>query len=90
VIDEAQRANLPIAVMYRDVTDAKKAPAGMATVIADYSDKESLRAAFTGIAVVYLVCSPIPQLVELENNAIDVCVEKGVRQVVLNSALGAA
>lgn len=89
VMDEAQRANLPIAVMYRDAADAKKAPAGMATVIADYSDKESLRAAFTGMDVVYLVCSPIPQLVELENDAIDVCVEQGVRQVVLNSALGA-
>ena len=35
------------------------------------------------------MCSPIPQLVELESNAIDVCVEKGVRHVVLNSALGA-
>jgi uncharacterized protein YbjT (DUF2867 family) len=38
---------------------------------------------------VFLVCSPILHLMELESNAIEVCVEKGVRHVVLNSALGA-
>ncbi len=36
-----------------------------------------------------MVCSPIPQLVELEGNMIDACKEAGVRHVVLNSALGA-
>ena len=75
--------------MYRDAAEAKNAPAGVNTVIADYADKESLRNAFQEIKVVYLVCSPIPQLVELESNAIDVCVEKGVQHVVLNSSLGA-
>jgi uncharacterized protein YbjT (DUF2867 family) len=35
------------------------------------------------------VCSPIPQLVELESNMIDACKESGVNHVVLNSALGA-
>jgi uncharacterized protein YbjT (DUF2867 family) len=39
--------------------------------------------------MVYVVCSPIPQLVELECNAIEACVASGVRHVVLNSALGA-
>jgi hypothetical protein len=38
---------------------------------------------------VYLVCSPIPDLVELESNMIDACVAAGVKQVVLNSAMGA-
>jgi hypothetical protein len=36
-----------------------------------------------------VVCSPIPQLVELESNVLDVCKESGVKHVVLNSALGA-
>ena len=37
----------------------------------------------------YVVCSPIPQLVELESHMLDVCKESGVKHVVLNSALGA-
>jgi uncharacterized protein YbjT (DUF2867 family) len=38
---------------------------------------------------VYLVCSPIPELVQLESNMIDACLAAGVKQVVLNSAMGA-
>jgi uncharacterized protein YbjT (DUF2867 family) len=38
---------------------------------------------------VYLVCSPIPELVQLESNMIDACVAAGVEHVVQNSALGA-
>jgi uncharacterized protein YbjT (DUF2867 family) len=89
VLDEARKAKLPIKAMYRNTEDAAKAPAGVGGVIADYADMDSLRKAFANIDVLYLVCSPIPQLVELESNAIDACVEKRVRHVVLNSALGA-
>jgi uncharacterized protein YbjT (DUF2867 family) len=38
---------------------------------------------------VYLVCSPVRELVELEGNMVDACQAAGVRHVVLNSALGA-
>jgi len=38
---------------------------------------------------VYLVCSPIPDLVQLEGNMIDASVAAGVKHIVLNSALGA-
>jgi uncharacterized protein YbjT (DUF2867 family) len=38
---------------------------------------------------VYLVCSPIPALVQLEGNAIEASEAAGVRRIVLNSALGA-
>jgi len=89
VLEEARKANLPLKAMYRDAQDAKKAPAGVTSVVADYADKQSLRKALENIEAVYLVCSPIPQLVELESNSIDVCVEKRVGHVVLNSALGA-
>jgi len=58
-------------------------------VVADFSDKESMKAALTGVDVVFLVCSPIPALVELECNAIEACQESGVKHMVLNSALGA-
>jgi uncharacterized protein YbjT (DUF2867 family) len=58
-------------------------------VLADYSDKQSLRKALEGVTSAYVVCSPIPQLVELESNMLDACKGAGVKHVVLNSALGA-
>src|SRR5258708_29927713 len=75
--------------MYRGAEDARNAPAGVATVIADFADKASLAKALQGIDTIYLVCSPIPQLVELESNVIQACKQAGVAYVVLNSALGA-
>src|SRR5260370_1121771 len=57
--------------------------------LADFSDKPSLAAALRGVESAYLVCSPIPQLVQLEGNAIEASEAAGVRQIVLNSALGA-
>jgi uncharacterized protein YbjT (DUF2867 family) len=75
--------------MYRTEESGRTAPAGVHTVVADYADKATLRPALAGVEVVFLVCSPIPQLVEYEKNVIDVAVESGVRHIVLNSALGA-
>jgi len=64
--------------------------------VADHSDerrptrhKKSLGRALEGVDAVYLVCSPVRELVELEGNMVDACREAGVRHVVLNSALGA-
>ena len=75
--------------MYRSATEAAKAPAGTSTVVADFSKKDTLPAALEGISSIYLVCSPIPQLIELEWNMIDACVAAGVSHIVLNSAMGA-
>jgi uncharacterized protein YbjT (DUF2867 family) len=75
--------------MYRSKEEAAKAPSGCQAVLADYSDKQSLRNALNGVTSVYVVCSPIPQLVELESNMLDACKEAGVGHVVLNSAMGA-
>ena len=75
--------------MYRSQSEAQKAPAGVATILADFSSKESLAPALAGVDVVFLVCSPIPQLVELESNVIEVSREAGVKHIVLSSALGA-
>jgi uncharacterized protein YbjT (DUF2867 family) len=76
-------------VMYRSAGDAAKAPKGVSTVIADFADKKSLAPALAGVKTVFLVCSPVPDLVALEGNVIDVSKDSGVRHVVLNSALGA-
>jgi uncharacterized protein YbjT (DUF2867 family) len=75
--------------MYRSKEEAIKAPTGCKPILADYADKQSLLKALDGVTSVYVVCSPIPQLVELESNMLDACKESGVKHVVLNSALGA-
>jgi uncharacterized protein YbjT (DUF2867 family) len=89
VLREVLKTNNPLRAMYRSQEDAAKAPANVPAVIADFSDKPSLRRALEGVDTVYLVCSPVRELVELEANMVDACREAGVRRVVLNSALGA-
>jgi uncharacterized protein YbjT (DUF2867 family) len=89
VLAEVARSGAKYRAMYRSAKEAAKAPAGTETVIADFSNKESLTPALRGVESVYLVCSPIPDLVQLEGNVIEACQAAGVRRIVLNSALGA-
>jgi uncharacterized protein YbjT (DUF2867 family) len=89
VLQEALRKESKVRAMYRSKEEAAKAPSGCEAVLADYSDKHSLPKALERVTSVYVVCSPIPQLVELESNVLDACKECGVKHVVLNSALGA-
>jgi uncharacterized protein YbjT (DUF2867 family) len=89
VLAEVARRGDKHRAMYRSKEEAAKAPAGTEAVIADFSDKASLAAALRGVDSVYLVCSPIPDLVKLEGNAIEASEAAGVRRIVLNSALGA-
>jgi uncharacterized protein YbjT (DUF2867 family) len=89
VLLEAIKNESGVRAMFRSKDEAAKAPAGCQTVLADYSDRLSLRKALNGVTSVYVVCSPIPQLVELESNMLNACKESGVKHVVLNSALGA-
>jgi uncharacterized protein YbjT (DUF2867 family) len=89
VLKEVAKTSQPFRVMYRSREDAARVPAGIPAVIADFADKPSLRRALEGVDRVYLVCSPVRELVELESNMVDACRETGVRHVVLNSALGA-
>ncbi len=89
VLQEASRKESKVRAMYRSKEEAAKAPSGSEAVLADYANKQSLRDALDGVTSVYVVCSPIPQLVELESNVLDACKESGVKHVVLNSAMGA-
>ena len=89
VLEEVRKTKQAAKTMYRNAEDAKKAPAGVASALADFADKQSMRKALEGVETVFLVCSPIPQLVELESKAIDACKESGVRHIVLKSAMGA-
>lgn len=89
VLQEIRKTGKPFEAMYRSEQDAKKATSGTASVIADFADRQSLNRALAEVNTLFLVCSPIPQLVELESNVIEASAENGVRHVVLNSALGA-
>lgn len=90
VVSELLSRGIPFRGMYRTYEDADKAPPGVDAVIADFASKENLKPALAGIDSVYLVCSPIPSLVELEGNVIDACRQSAVKHLVLQSALGAA
>jgi uncharacterized protein YbjT (DUF2867 family) len=89
VLNEVARSGAKHKAMYRSPEEAAKAPAGTATVVADFSKKETLTSALRGVERVYLVCSPVPELVQLETNVIESSGAAGVKHIVLNSALGA-
>ena len=89
VLGEVLKTGKPVKALYRSPDDAAKSPGNTQAVIADFADRPSLARALKGVDTVYLVCSPVRELVELEGNMLDACREGGVRHVVLNSALGA-
>ena len=89
VLKEVLKTNRPVKGMYRSPADAAKASVEVGAVIADFADRGSLGRALEGVEAVYLVCSPVRELVELEGNMVDACRAAGMRHVVLNSALGA-
>jgi uncharacterized protein YbjT (DUF2867 family) len=89
VLEEVAKSRAKHRAMYRSAVAATKAPPGTETAIADFAKKDTLVAALRNVDSVYLACSPIPELVELESNMIDACVTAGVKYVVLNSAMGA-
>jgi uncharacterized protein YbjT (DUF2867 family) len=89
VLHDVLKTGSDVRAMVRSKQDSARVPQGATAVIADFSDKASLRRALEGVDTVYLVCSPVRELVELEGNMIDACSEAGVKHIVLNSALGA-
>lgn len=89
VLRSALAIGLPVRAMCRTSADGAKAPAGIETVVADFANPASLSCALTGIQSVFVVCSPVPQLIQLESAMIDACKHAGIRHIVLNSALGA-
>jgi len=89
VLHEVLKSGSDVRAMIRSREDSAKVQRGAAAVIADFADKSSLRRALEGVDIVYLVCSPVRELVQLESNMIDACRDTGVKHVVQNSALGA-
>jgi uncharacterized protein YbjT (DUF2867 family) len=89
VLREVLKSGSGVRAMVRSREDSAKVPQGATAVVADFADTSSLRRALEGVDTVYLVCSPVRELAELESNMIDACREAGVKHIVLNSALGA-
>ena len=89
VLAAVVRRGEKVRAMYRSKKDAANVPSGAEAAIGDFADKASLASPLRGIDSVYLVCSPIPDLVNLESNMIEACEAAGVKRVVLSSALGA-
>ena len=89
VLKEVVKSGKPIRAMYRSKDAAAKVPAGATAAVADFADKQSLLSVLKGVDTVFLVCSPVRELVQLESNVIEACRDAGVRHIVLNSALGA-
>ena len=89
VVDEVRKSGRSFRAMYRSREDAAKAPTDTPVVVADFADASSLQRALEGVDTVFLVCGPVRELVELEGSMLDACRQRGVRRVVLNSALGA-
>jgi uncharacterized protein YbjT (DUF2867 family) len=89
VLQEVAKSGAKHKAMYRSGQEAAKAPKGTETVIADFAKPETLTAALKDVDSVYLVCSPIPELAQLESNMIDACAASQAKHVVLNSAMGA-
>jgi uncharacterized protein YbjT (DUF2867 family) len=89
VLKAVVKAGAQVRAMYRSEQEARKAPAGTATVVADFADTASLRKALQGIRKVFLVCGAVPELIDLETRMIAACKEARVAHVVQNSAFGA-
>lgn len=89
VLREVLKSGSGVRAMYRSREEAAKTPQGATAAVADFADEASLSRALEGVDTVYLVCSPVRELVELESNMVDACREAGAKYIVLNSALGA-
>jgi uncharacterized protein YbjT (DUF2867 family) len=89
VLKEVLKTGAPVAAMYRSQNDSVNIPSGVEAVLADFSKPDTLARALAGVDTVFLVCSPVPQLVEYESNMIEACHHAGVKRIVDSSALGA-
>jgi len=89
VLNAVMKTGEPVKALYRSESDAAKRPAGVRAAIADFADPATMAQTLEGVDQVYLVCGPVPQLLELESKAIAACKNAGVQHIILNSALGA-
>src|SRR5256714_14236880 len=75
--------------MYRSQQAGASAPKEVDVAIADFAKPEELQRAFRGVERLFLLCAPVPELPQLEGNAVDAAKSAGVKHIVKLSAIGA-
>lgn len=88
VLKQAVAAKLNIRAGYLTPEKAKQAPAGVETVVMDYAQPNTMRAALQGIEKAFLVGPPAQNVPELEGSFVSEAMRSGVKHIVKLSALG--
>lgn len=90
VLRQLQSARVPFRAAYFSKGKAEAARArGIEAVLLDYGRRETLKAAFKGCEVLFLLGPTDPNQTRLELNAVEAAKEAGVRRIVKLSVLGA-
>jgi uncharacterized protein YbjT (DUF2867 family) len=79
----------PLRALCRNEKDIGTLPPEVSGVKGDFADPTSLSAALSGVQTAFLVCAPVPNLIQLETNFLLACKAAGIKHLVINSALGA-
>jgi uncharacterized protein YbjT (DUF2867 family) len=88
VLNQIAKTGQPIRAAFQSATKASTSPASAETVIMDYNQPETIRAALRDVDKVFLVGPVAPNLPELERKATDEIARSGIRQIVKLSAMG--
>lgn len=88
VLRQAAAAGLQVRAAYQSADKAKAAPPGVATVLMDYSQPETVRAALRDIERVFLVGPPAANVAEMEANLVREAKRSETRHIVKLSAMG--
>jgi len=88
VVKQAAAAGLRLRAAYQSPDKTRAAPAGVETVLMDYTQPETVRVALRGVKRVFLVGPPTANVAELEGGVVRECQRAGVTHIVKLSALG--
>jgi len=88
VLKQAAAAGLRLRAAYQSPDKARGAPAGVETVLMDYTQPETVRVALRGVKRIFLVGPPTANVAELEGGVVRECQRAGVTHIVKLSALG--
>jgi uncharacterized protein YbjT (DUF2867 family) len=88
VLRQIANAGRPVRAAYQSASKAATAPAGVETVLMDFNQPETVRAALRDIERVFLVGPVAASLPELERKATDEIKKSDARQIVKLSAMG--
>ncbi len=89
LIDDLVARGEQVRAVVRSGESADSFPAGVETVLGDLGDRSSLDAAMEGADKLFLLCGPMQDEVEFNQNAIDAAAAAGLSLVVRSSILGA-